>query len=177
MVAENVKTQDFTEAESRRVALRAILRGDLRGKGAIVIFAAILEAHDEENIQLMAAVKYAGEALNILKGQFREFRARTCKAAWALTWPGSDVQPGTSLEIPLSAEHHAHDALHPDARDALAALAALETSGYAPVPAVGTLIPGTGTGEPPIPPRYETRPGAMHRGSAGLPSIGRGKHS
>jgi hypothetical protein len=69
-----------------------------------------------------------------------------------------------------------------------------ERGGPAPEHA-GALVDGTGTGNPPVPPRYEasvaqtlevldglkrvlrkasapTRPGAMHRGSSGLPATG-----
>ena len=94
-----------------------------------------------------------------LKEAFLEARALGCKAAWALGMPGADAPESTSLEQPLAAEHHAHQSFGPDARDALAAVAALDTSGYAPQPVdAGILIEGTGIGEPPVPPRYEERP-------------------
>ena len=170
----DVKTKDFTEPEARRLTIRAVLKGDLSPEGSVVMLAAVAEAQEEEVTQLRAALGYVNETLRLLK----EFRARACKAAWAV---GLTNRSGFSGEINqtlsenfyLALEPHSHQLLTDEQCAALAALAAEDTSGYAPAPVdAGVLIEGTGTGEPPVPPRYETRPGAMHRGSSGLPATG-----
>ena len=93
-----------------------------------------------------------------LKEAFLEARALGCKAAWAVAMPGSTGGNHTGFPDGVGAGH-IHDVLNEDAREILAGLAALDRSGYAPQAAdVGTLIPGTGTGEPPVPPQYAERP-------------------
>jgi len=144
----DVKSPDFTEAEARRATIRMIVKGET--KGDPVLLAALIEAQDEEIVQLGAAVKYVAEAL-------ATFRRLVCKAAWALALPGSTGGNHTGFPEGVGAGH-IHDVLNEEARDAFAELAALDTTAYAPQPAdAGNLIPGTGTAD--VPPRYETRDG------------------
>jgi hypothetical protein len=90
------------------------------------------EPHEHHNKDIRQELKALAGDVADLEAALATLRAATCTAAWALAWPGADEQPGTSLEMPLGAEHHAHNALHAHARAALAALAALDDSGYAP---------------------------------------------
>jgi hypothetical protein len=70
--------------------------------------------------------------------KLKEFRRRSCKAAWALAMPGSEasltafVHVGPGCEGP-ECTRHAHTILTHDAQRAFAALAALDPSGYLPV--------------------------------------------
>ncbi|MCJ7510008.1 MAG: hypothetical protein MUP14_03870 [Dehalococcoidia bacterium] len=131
----DVKTQDFSEPEARRLAIRAVLKGDLSPEGSVVMLAAVTEAQEEEITQLSAALGYANETLRL----FKEFRALVCKAAWALAMPGSEAANMTGFagsERELRQENfkgHAHGVFTEEQRQGLAALAAVDTSGYAPV--------------------------------------------
>jgi len=124
-----------------------------------------------------------------LKEAFLEARALGCKAAWALGM--TDVVGFTKRSTPTEElPGHTHELFTEEQLAALRPLAALDTSGYAPPDSdggpnrevmgfsvgptpedAGTLIPGTGTGEPPVPPQYSSRPGAMHQGRSGLPPL------
>jgi len=85
--------------------------------------------------------------------KLKEFRARTCKAAWALSMPGSDasmtgfVHVGPGCEGP-ECTRHAHTILTHDAQRAFADLAALDPSGYAPCQ--GIAPNGSGTPDHPL---------------------------
>ena len=92
----------------------------------------------------------------LLLAWFEAFRATVCKAAWTLSWPGADWGQVTSIDKQGTSTRHYHESFGPDARDALAALAALDDSGYAPRPEnAGKLVEGTGVGD--VAPRYEDR--------------------
>ena len=108
-----------------------------------------------------------------LLGWFKQFRAQTCKAAWAVAMPGSEVgnltafvrvRPGCKGRDRTG---HTHAILTPEQRQVLAELAALDPSGYAPgsggSAAEGCLMRPAGPAE---------HPGAMHRGIRGLPFRG-----
>lgn len=68
--------------------------------------------------------------------KLKEFRAKTCTAAWALAMPGSDAANFTGFEQYQTKDlqkRHYHQLLSGEARDAVADLAGLNTSGYAPM--------------------------------------------
>jgi hypothetical protein len=124
---QQVKTQDFSEAEARRTTIRMILKGET--KGDPVLLAAFLEAQEEEITQLKASLKYMGEALGA-------FKTLVSKAAWTLGVPAAANLTGADEMCQLHADgecsNHFHALLSEDARQAFAALARLDTSGYAP---------------------------------------------
>lgn len=162
-MTQQVKT-DFTEAEARRTDLQIIMKGDLRPSEAVVLLAAIGEAQED-------ALAQEQQANAALLGFFEEFRRLVCTAAHALAMPGACGENRTGFPDGVGAGH-VHEVFSEDGHQGLAAVAALDTSGYAPHPEdVGTLVEGTGTGEPPVPPRYETREEGLkpweHRGPDG----------
>jgi len=129
---QQVKTQDFSEAETRRTTIRMILKGET--KGDPVLLAAILEAQEEEITQLKASLRYMGEALGT-------FKSLVCKAAWVLGLSNISYTAGTDEklyvrrvgeyhEVPL--RFHRHALLTEEQVGALRNLAALDPSGYAP---------------------------------------------
>ena len=176
MTTQEVKSPDFSEPEARRLTIRAVLKGDLSLDGSVVMLAAVAEAQEEELTQLRATLGYVNETVRLLKEAFLEARALGCKAAWALGM--TDVVGFTKRSTPTEElPGHTHELFTEEQLAALRPLAALDTRGYAPPDSdggpnrevmgfsvgptpedAGTLIPGTGTGEPPVPPQYAERP-------------------
>jgi hypothetical protein len=109
----------------------------------------LLKEQQEEIEALESALRIQGE-------EFGTFRALVCKAAWALRV--TDVVGFTKKSTPTEElPGHNHELWTEEQQDALGALAALDTSGYAPPAKAGNLVEGTGTGEHDNPPRYEPR--------------------
>lgn len=125
-MTSDVKTK-FTQQEAIAAILNATKDGELSLEDRVGLLGGIVREQQDQ----IAQEQQANAAL---LGWFKEFRGLVCNAARALSWPGADEPQWTFLEQPLAAEHHAHRSFGPDARAALAALAALDTSGYAPAP-------------------------------------------
>jgi hypothetical protein len=81
---------------------------------------------------LEAALKCALEVIDEQKKALSTFRAATCKVGWALGFPGGSANSITGFVELKDGYRHCHEMLTHDAREACAALAALDDSGYAP---------------------------------------------
>jgi len=170
MVQQKVKTK-FTQQEAIEAILNATKDGGLALEDRVILMGGIIREQQDQ-------IRQEQQVNAALLGWFKKFRALTCNAAFYLAMPGSEAAPFTAFESTKDGcpGLHFHELLTPEARKALGELAYLDTSKYAPASApaghVGFIIEGTGTGEPPVPPRYSSRPGAMHRGPSGLPATG-----